>query len=334
MEPEQNEEEEFSSGQSDHNEFGQGRQPAGRADDDFDQDSADFGQDPGQVDTFRASAVPNQPYDEAVELSDEGEQPSPAVDGRAGPVDPETMAVANKPFDEAVELSSEDSVDDDGEREPPVVRPAGSAGSARSAESAGSGGEAGGSAAAPSAPTDGRRPQGGPQVTLSPMNAAGGNREDTEGSPQDQMASSKGMGMMAASQMGRGGMGGDYSGGSGLSPQGDPAGMGYGSGGGGGGSDDDDDDEGEGGDAEGEGGPVGEGMYDPAEYASLAVSSEIKELFQYITRYTPRDVEPPPHPDLNTHPHPLSHPQPSLTLTPTRTLSLASEPESAPEPCL
>ena len=31
--------------------------------------------------------------------------------------------------------------------------------------------------------------------------------------------------------------------------------------------------------------------YDPAEYENLPVSSEIKELFQYITRYTPQTIE-------------------------------------------
>ncbi|XP_030287122.1 intraflagellar transport protein 46 homolog [Sparus aurata] len=34
-----------------------------------------------------------------------------------------------------------------------------------------------------------------------------------------------------------------------------------------------------------------EGAYDPADYANLPVSTEIKELFQYITRYTPQSVE-------------------------------------------
>ena len=71
----------------------------------------------------------SQQYDEAVELSDEGEQPSPAAPGRAEQQQGEMMAVTNKPFDEAVELSSEDSVDDDAEREPPITRPIGSAGS-------------------------------------------------------------------------------------------------------------------------------------------------------------------------------------------------------------
>ncbi|XP_063325964.1 intraflagellar transport protein 46 homolog [Pelmatolapia mariae] len=34
-----------------------------------------------------------------------------------------------------------------------------------------------------------------------------------------------------------------------------------------------------------------EGLYDPADYANLPVSTDIKELFQYITRYTPESVE-------------------------------------------
>lgn len=33
------------------------------------------------------------------------------------------------------------------------------------------------------------------------------------------------------------------------------------------------------------------GAYDPADYANLTVSSEIKELFQHITRYTPQSIE-------------------------------------------
>ncbi|CAL8384700.1 unnamed protein product [Arctogadus glacialis] len=49
-------------------------------------------------------------------------------------------------------------------------------------------------------------------------------------------------------------------------------------------SDDDDDDEEEGASAP-------EGAYDPADYHNLPVSTEIKELFQYITRYTPQVVE-------------------------------------------
>eukprot|EP00823_Brevimastigomonas_motovehiculus_P002164 TRINITY_DN136_c0_g2_i1.p1 TRINITY_DN136_c0_g2~~TRINITY_DN136_c0_g2_i1.p1 ORF type:complete len:508 (-),score=216.41 TRINITY_DN136_c0_g2_i1:307-1830(-) len=32
-------------------------------------------------------------------------------------------------------------------------------------------------------------------------------------------------------------------------------------------------------------------LYDPNEYASLSVSSEIKDLFQHITRYKPKDIE-------------------------------------------
>ena len=34
-----------------------------------------------------------------------------------------------------------------------------------------------------------------------------------------------------------------------------------------------------------------EGAYDPADYEHLTVTQEIKELFQYITRYTPQSIE-------------------------------------------
>nr|XP_046236700.1 RPA-related protein RADX-like isoform X2 [Scatophagus argus] len=34
-----------------------------------------------------------------------------------------------------------------------------------------------------------------------------------------------------------------------------------------------------------------EGAYDPADYANLPVSTEVKELFQYITRYSPQSIE-------------------------------------------
>ncbi|XP_061816448.1 intraflagellar transport protein 46 homolog isoform X1 [Nerophis lumbriciformis] len=47
-------------------------------------------------------------------------------------------------------------------------------------------------------------------------------------------------------------------------------------------SDSDDDDE---------TGEAPEGAYDPADYANLPVSTEIKELFQYIVRYTPQSME-------------------------------------------
>jgi len=53
----------------------------------------------------------------------------------------------------------------------------------------------------------------------------------------------------------------------------------------------DDDDDDEYGDGEGGGAPVAEGMYDPAEFANLQVTAEIKELFQYITRYKPHNIE-------------------------------------------
>ncbi|XP_028840095.1 intraflagellar transport protein 46 homolog [Denticeps clupeoides] len=55
--------------------------------------------------------------------------------------------------------------------------------------------------------------------------------------------------------------------------------------------DDDDSDETESDEEEGEPGSAPEGAYDPADYEHLPVSAEIKELFQYITRYTPQNVE-------------------------------------------
>ncbi|PVD27249.1 hypothetical protein C0Q70_12404 [Pomacea canaliculata] len=50
-------------------------------------------------------------------------------------------------------------------------------------------------------------------------------------------------------------------------------------------SDDDDDDD------DDEDRAQVEGAYDPAEFENLSVSAEIKELFQYITRYTPQSIE-------------------------------------------
>uniref|UniRef100_A0A4W6FUR2 Intraflagellar transport protein 46 homolog n=1 Tax=Lates calcarifer TaxID=8187 RepID=A0A4W6FUR2_LATCA len=38
-------------------------------------------------------------------------------------------------------------------------------------------------------------------------------------------------------------------------------------------------------------GQAPEGAYDPADYANLPVSTEVKELFQYITRYTPQSID-------------------------------------------
>ncbi|XP_039996741.1 intraflagellar transport protein 46 homolog isoform X2 [Xiphias gladius] len=53
---------------------------------------------------------------------------------------------------------------------------------------------------------------------------------------------------------------------------------------------DDDSDE-EDTDDDDEPGQAPEGAYDPADYANLPVSTEVKELFQYITRYTPQSIE-------------------------------------------
>ncbi|XP_026797726.3 intraflagellar transport protein 46 homolog [Pangasianodon hypophthalmus] len=55
--------------------------------------------------------------------------------------------------------------------------------------------------------------------------------------------------------------------------------------------DDDDSDETESDEDDGEPGSAPEGAYDPADYDHLRVTSDIKELFQYITRYTPQTIE-------------------------------------------
>ncbi|TRY90572.1 hypothetical protein DNTS_018354 [Danionella cerebrum] len=59
--------------------------------------------------------------------------------------------------------------------------------------------------------------------------------------------------------------------------------------------DDDDDDDEDSDDTESdeeeESGNAPEGVYDPADYEHLPVTAEVKELFQYITRYTPQTIE-------------------------------------------
>jgi hypothetical protein len=69
---------------------------------------------------------------------------------------------------------------------------------------------------------------------------------------------------------------------------------------------------------ESDGEKVGSGLYNPSDYAHLDVSSEIKDLFQYIQRYKPQKI------DLETRLKPFipgSHPLStalSLVLLPSR----------------
>ncbi|XP_059081846.1 intraflagellar transport protein 46 homolog [Tigriopus californicus] len=56
-------------------------------------------------------------------------------------------------------------------------------------------------------------------------------------------------------------------------------------------SDDDSDDESDDDDDDDVAAPPLEGMYDPSEYENLNVSSDIKDLFQYILRYTPQTID-------------------------------------------
>jgi len=102
------------------------RRPLQDADRDFDDDlerSGD-GYGPGG-DTM----VTNQPFDEAVELSDHGsEQPSPLAKAERGgaPVfvpPPEPGAVVNQPHDEEFDVESEGSVDEDEEDEHSLDEP-------------------------------------------------------------------------------------------------------------------------------------------------------------------------------------------------------------------
>lgn len=55
--------------------------------------------------------------------------------------------------------------------------------------------------------------------------------------------------------------------------------------------DEDEDSDEEDSDSDSEPSRAPEGAYDPADYANLPVSTEIKELFQYITRYSPQSIE-------------------------------------------
>eukprot|EP00962_Isochrysis_galbana_P009990 scaffold2771_cov108-Isochrysis_galbana.AAC.5 len=122
-------EEEF----SDEEESGtfDGRPPPQDADRDFDDDFERSDGGAGEA------VVQNQPFDEAVELSDHGsEQPSPVLNaskggGRAGstpsyaPPPPPPGSVQNRPHDEEFDVESEASVNDDAEEKSPVEsRPA------------------------------------------------------------------------------------------------------------------------------------------------------------------------------------------------------------------
>ena len=237
------------------------RDAGGRGDEDFDEfeDSMANYSGGGAQNT---TAVSNQPFDEAVELSeseDNASNASPSPDrnrgaggagrgndarGGRGAAD----AVPNQPFDEAHDLTSEGSVDDDqsdnedrddgdrlnleeGEHEIP--------GLAAAQAKAQMGSSTGMQNAAPSETRNARQ--------AAPSLDAMQQREIREP---------------------------NLSGG--MKPQGD---------------DDDDDDDEYGNGGEGAGAPVAEGMYDPAEFANLQVTAEIKELFQYITRYKPHNIE-------------------------------------------
>eukprot|EP00967_Tisochrysis_lutea_P025100 scaffold28879_cov31-Tisochrysis_lutea.AAC.4 len=205
-------------------------------------DSRDFDDDFERSDGGGEAVVQNQPFDEAMELSDHGsEQPSPipqATGGRPGgapsfappPLPP--GAVQNKPHDEEFEVDSEASVNDDAEDEQTGAGRVTAQSPVQQREEP---------------PRYERRPEA---PTLKTM----------EAQPQ--------MGEMSMESPAGGLMGGSVN-------RDFPA-MSS--------SLENEDDR-------GAGGPVPEGMYDPSEYADLDVTPEVAELFQYIGRYKPHNIE-------------------------------------------
>jgi len=168
-----------------------------------------------------SSAISNQPFDEAVDLSDTGsEQPSPAVKKK------NDEEVSNQAYDEAMELSSEEEVDDREEAPPPrndyeTCQPQQESygrGSAMSQDSAGSG-EAG--------------PRSMGTVQRNFGGEANSSDEDEEEAEEEEGEEQRG----------------------------------------------------------GREEEIKEGMYDPKDYEHLGVSPEVKELFQYIARYKPHNIE-------------------------------------------
>mmetsp|Transcript_46769 Transcript_46769/g.77456 ORF Transcript_46769/g.77456 Transcript_46769/m.77456 type:complete len:467 (-) Transcript_46769:218-1618(-) len=261
------EEEEFSSADEGaaYDGVPQGRRNQDGDSRDFDDDFDDYGGNDPRGDNGAATRgsgqVSNQPFDEAVELSDDGsEMPSPVNPGSkpvgsaaaGAPSNQSTKAatIQNQPFDEAVELSSEGEVDDEQDTHVPPPQQSSekprdtySSSKANAASNHGEPHGYGRKAAA-----DQRAEQPSPSVSEQEemqrnvqrnFNPSGARHEEDED------------------------MGGEDS------PSG-PHSPGA-----------------EGGETE----PVGEGMYDPVEYAHLGVSQDVKELFQYITRYKPHHIE-------------------------------------------
>ena len=256
--PDDDEDDEFSDEAEEDNRGGDHR----GGDDDFDEFEESVGAGYDQRGGSNATAVPNAPYDEAVELSEseggESNPSSPAVPAaRGGPSGASRNdraradAIDNQPFDEAHDLTSEGSVDDGDDDDddgggPRMVDADPSAANSAKAQMASSQGmgAAGGE-------------RGGNQ--FGSMRAPRDQDEDEDDHAPQQRAQPRNQGEPSLASMAN-------------APK-----IGA----------DDDDGEGYNG---GEAAPP-EGMYDPAEYASLPVSAEISELFQYITRYKPHNIE-------------------------------------------
>jgi len=219
---EENGEDEFSSNEEDSP--GAPRDMGGEsADFDDFEESRDYAGGGGANMQVKSAVVSNQPFDEAVELSDEEpEHPSPqAASGAKGGGQ---GAITNQPFDEAVELSSEGSVDDDHSASPSPIPNQQTTQSSR---------------APGSSQKDAMR---NVQQNFAPNSSAGNDQK-------------RAMAGMSADEL--------------REPKHDES------------------------DGEGfaDAAEIGEGMYDPAEYADLQVNAETKELFQYIGRYKPHNIE-------------------------------------------
>ena len=248
-----------------------GRGHGGGAEDDFDEfeDSVAGGGEPSPGGKGSTQVLKNQTYDEAMDLSEsDGEslQPSPVGAqrmqnhgaGGAGRGNmsnrPRSDTITNQPYDEEMELSSEGSVDDrddDDGGSPDGGRGVDPATSMRQQMNSSVGMGARGAPPPPAKQAPPARAQQAPPSQAPPS-------QEAPPSERQRRPDAPTLGAM---------------------PVPAPADRG---------GDDDDED---GGGEDGGGAPVPEGLYDPAKYANLPVSAEIKELFQHITRYKAHNIE-------------------------------------------
>uniref|UniRef100_A0A7S1GBS6 Intraflagellar transport protein 46 homolog n=1 Tax=Bicosoecida sp. CB-2014 TaxID=1486930 RepID=A0A7S1GBS6_9STRA len=195
---------------------------------------------------------------------------SPSKTAEGGAPGARSTVVQNQPYDEAVDLSSSGSLDESVDTQDggaTGARPAAAAAGGRPGGGMGGGGGSGSGSGADE-PARGDSP---PRADESTGGEYPHDERDAEipggraGSPP---ASSSGAGA------GGGGASGAGAGGSPASSASESS------------SEEDEEEEGGGGQT-----AKAAGAYNPAEYAHLQVSSEVRELFQYIGRYKPHNIE-------------------------------------------